>query len=106
MKVYINEERLNIKVCKTIISKTIGLMGKKEIKNGVVLFKCNSIHTFFMKTNIDVIMTDKQFKILHIYKNLTRNKIILPKKHVYYTFELPANKIQNINIHQYLKTED
>lgn len=106
MKIYINEEYMNVKVCKNIINKTIGLMGKKEIKNGIVLFPCNSIHTFFMKTNIDVIMTDKNFKILYIYKNLTKNKIILPKKHVYYTFELPLNKIQNIRINQYLKTED
>lgn len=106
MKVYINKEVLNLKNCKTIMSKTVGLMGKKKIKNGIVLFHCNSIHTFFMKTNIDVIMTDKHFKVLYIYKNLSKNKIILPKKNAYYTFELPANKIQNVKINQYLKTED
>lgn len=67
-------------------------MFKKEIKEGLCFPKCNSIHTFFMKINIDVIMTDKDFNILYIYKNLKPNKIILPKKNVYYTFELPVNK--------------
>jgi uncharacterized membrane protein (UPF0127 family) len=45
-----------------------------------------------MKINIDVVMTDKNFNILYIYKNLKPNKIIFPKKKVYYTFELPVNK--------------
>ena len=29
---------------------------------------------------------------LYVYNNLNSNKIILPKKNVYYTFELPINK--------------
>ena len=71
---------------------------KKNINYGLCFPKCNSIHTFFMLENIDVIMTDKNYNILYIYKNLKPNKIILPKKNVYYTFELPANKFDfNIN---------
>lgn len=64
---------------------------KKNIDIILCFPKCNSIHTFFMKCPIDIIMTDKNYKILFIYKNLKKNKIILPKKNVYYTFEMPIN---------------
>jgi hypothetical protein len=40
---------------------------------------------------IDVIMTDKNYNILYIYKCVKPYKIILPKKNVYYTFELPID---------------
>lgn len=33
-----------------------------------------------MKENIDVIMCDNDNKVLFVYKDLTKNKIILPKK--------------------------
>ena len=69
----------------------MGLMGKKNINYGLIFPRCNSIHTCFMKEAIDVIMCDKNYKILYIYPNLTKNKFILPKKGVYYTIELPVN---------------
>ena len=56
----------------------------------------NGIHTFFMKTKIDVVLTDKNGKILYIYKSLKPNRIILPKKHVAYTYEMPEGFVQNL----------
>ena len=90
--------KLKIKVCNNIFNRFLGLMFKKNIDYGLCFPKCNSIHTFFMKIPIDVIMTDKDYNILYIFNNLKPNKIILPKKNVYYTFELPINKFKfNIN---------
>ena len=42
-------------------------MLKKEI-NYCLRFKTNSIHTFFMKENIDIVMTNKNNKVLYILK--------------------------------------
>lgn len=106
MKIEINKKKINVKVCKHFFSKAIGLMGKKNIKNGILLIRCNSIHTFFMRSKIDILMTDKNFKVLYIYKSFKKNKIIWPKKNVYYTFELPEKTIKNIKRNEYLKTED
>ena len=66
-------------------------MFKKNINNALLFNKCNSIHTFFMKENIDVIMCDKDNNILYFYKDLKKNKIILPKKNVYKIIETPSN---------------
>ena len=93
---------LEIKVCNTFFSRLKGFMFTKNISYGLCFPKCNSIHTFFMLKPIDVIMTDKNYKILYIYKNLSPFKIILPKKNVYYTFELPTNKF-NFKINQKIK---
>ena len=99
-----NNEQLEIKVCNNIFNRFMGFMFKKKINYGLCFPKCNSIHTFFMFESIDVIMTDKDYNILYTYKNLKPNKIILPKKNVYYTFELPTNKF-NFNINEKVKVK-
>ena len=66
-------------------------MFKKNFDYCLCFPKCNSIHTFFMFKPIDVIMTDKNYNILYIFKNFKPYKVILPKRKVYYTFELPTN---------------
>ena len=97
MHIIINNKRIELKEIKTFKKKLFGLMGKTNI-DYALLFRCNGIHTFFMKESIDIILTDKNYKILYLYKNLKKNKIILPKKKVYYTIELPNNSIKKICI--------
>ncbi|MBR3229987.1 MAG: DUF192 domain-containing protein [Bacilli bacterium] len=88
---------MKIKEANTFLKKLKGLTFIKEF-DYILKFKTNGIHTFFMKTNIDVILTDKNNNILYIYKNLKPNKIILPKRKVKYTYEMPVNHIKNIKI--------
>ena len=45
-----------------------------------------------MKVPIDVIILDKECKIIHIKKNLKPWKILLPKRHGYYALEYPNNR--------------
>ena len=76
-------------------------MGKKNINKALLFNKCNSIHTFFMKENIDVILCNNNNEILYYYQNLPPNRIILPKKNVTKVFELPVNYF-NIKINDRL----
>jgi uncharacterized membrane protein (UPF0127 family) len=95
----INVKQLNIKVsaCNKWYQKLIGFMfKKKKITNGLIFYKCNAIHTFFMYQPIDVVMTDINNNILFTFENLLPNKIILPKKGVYNTYELPVGTIKKI----------
>ena len=80
-------------------------MFKKKIDYSLLFDKCNSIHTFFMKENIDVIMCDKEDNILYYYNDLKKNKIILPKKNVYKVYETPSNYF-DIKINTKLKVSD
>lgn len=91
MKLVINEKEIELTECTTFYTRLKGFMFTKTINKALLFNKCNSIHTFFMKTNIDVIFCNKNNEILYYYKNLTPNKIILPKKNVTKVFELPTN---------------
>lgn len=90
---YLKYDNKKIKLieCKTFYTRLKGFMFKKNIEHSLLFNKCNSIHTFFMKEKIDVIMCDKNNTILYYYKNLDKNKVILPKKNVSKVFETPAN---------------
>ena len=91
MKLIYNNKEIEIIDCKTFFSRFMGNMFKKNIERGLLFRHCNSIHTFFMKENIDVIMCDKDNNILYYYRNLGKNKIILPKKNIRKVFETPSN---------------
>ena len=101
---YIEKNNIKIKVfiLKNIIKRFIGFMFKKNIDYALCFPRCNSIHTFFMKENIDVYMTDKNNKIIYIYKNFKKNRIILPKRNVYNTYEFPINTIE-FNLNEQIK---
>ena len=94
MKIQINDKSIPLRDANTLCKKIIGLMFKKKI-NYCLRIKCNGIHTFFMLSKIDVILADKNNNIIYIYKNLKPNRIILPKKNVYYTYEFPNNFIKD-----------
>ncbi len=88
---------MEIKTYNKRFDKFKGLMFQKNFDYGVKL-RCNGIHTFFMFENIDVVLTDKDNKIIGIYYNLKPNRIILPKKNVYYTYEFPADYFNDLKI--------
>ncbi len=94
MKLIYNNKEIEITECKSFFSRLKGFMFTKEIKHALLFNRCNSIHTFFMRANIDVIMCNKENEILYYYHDLKKNKIILSKKNVYKTIELPVGFYQ------------
>lgn len=93
---------MEIKYCNTFKSRLMGFMFKKDFNYALCFPKCNSIHTMFMRKKIDVYMTDKDYNIIYIKKNMKPFRIILPKKNVYYTFEFPIN-IVNYKLKEKIK---
>lgn len=91
MELVYGNKKIKIIECKSFFSRFKGFMLKKKIDYALLFNKCNSIHTFFMKSNIDVIMCDKDDNIMYYYNNLKKNNVIFPKKGVYKTIELPVN---------------
>ena len=104
MKLTYNNKKIDIIKCNDFFSRLIGFMFKKNINHGLLFERCNSIHTFFMKSNIDVIMCDKNNTILYYYNNLSKNKVIWPKKNVYKTIELPVDYF-NIKINDKIRMD-
>lgn len=103
----IKNNYINVIEMNTFLKKLNGLMWKKEpIKDCYIFKNTNGIHTFFMFQNIDVILTDKNFKVLKTYEKLSPWKVILPKKGVFYTIEAPLNISSLINIDEVLTFEE
>ena len=90
MKLKYNNKEIELKECKSFYSRFMGFMFRKNINSSLLFDRCNSIHTFFMKENIDVIMCDKENNILYFYKDLPKNRIIWPKKGVSKIYETPS----------------
>ena len=95
---------MEIKEAKSFKDRLIGLMFKKNINYGLIFNNCRAIHTFFMRETIDVIITDKDNKVLYIYNDLKKNKIII-KKNAYYFYELPSS-FNTYKINDTLKIQD
>jgi uncharacterized membrane protein (UPF0127 family) len=104
MEIIKNKKCIKVKMCTKFLNRLKGFMFTKNINICLCFPKCNSIHTAFMLKPIDIIMTNKNYEILYIFKNVKPNNIILPKKDVYYTFELPINKF-DFKINEKIKVE-
>ena len=91
MKIRYREKEIELIECKTFYTRLKGFMGKKNIHNALLFNHFNSVHTFFMKENIDIIFCNKENKIISYYQNTSPRKVILPQRKATKTIELPAN---------------
>ncbi len=90
MRIIYKGKEINLIECKSFYSRFKGFMLCKDINKALLFNHCNSIHTFFMNENIDVIMCNNDNVILYYYKDLGKNKIILPRKGVTKVYETPS----------------
>lgn len=95
MYLKINDKTFTLYDCVSFYDRFKGLMFTKNFDYCLRFSRCNSIHTFFMMENIDVIMTDRYNNILYVFKNLKPWRIILPKKNVYHVYELPSGNVSD-----------
>lgn len=91
MELKYKNKKIKLIKCNTFFTRLKGFMFEKNIDHALLFERCNSIHTFFMKENIDVIMCDKNNTILYYYKAFPKRKIILPKKKITKVIETPSN---------------
>ena len=94
MKLIINEKEYNLKNCIKFRNRFLGLMFKKNINEYLLFENCNSIHTFFMFENIDIIFLDKNNKILKKLIDVKPWKILICKK-AKKVIELPKNTLKS-----------
>lgn len=104
MRLLYNDKNIELYECKRFFDRLKGFMFTKNIDRALLFDRCNSIHTFFMKENIDVIMCDNDNKILFFYKDLPKNRVILPKRGVSKVFETPSGYF-DININERMMIE-
>lgn len=88
----------------TFFKRLKGLMFKKTPINDIYLFpKCSSIHTYFMKQNIDVCIIDKNNVITYVKSDVKKRSIIIKKG--YSTLEMPLGTSQYLKVGNKLNTK-
>jgi len=89
-------------------SRLKGLIGSNPLsKNeGLLISPCQQIHTHFMRYSIDIVFLDKQFKILHIVREMKPWRFSKFIKPAYYVLELPAQTTQQLKIGEYLSIHE
>ena len=74
MKLFFGEKIISNKVnlANDTASRMIGLLKSDGLDEGesLLIEPCNSIHTFFMKFNIDVLFLDKNFKVVKVFRDM------------------------------------
>lgn len=85
----------NMKQTKTLRDKMQGLIGKKPLKplEALWLQACPSVHTFFMTFKIDVIFTNRDFKVIALFEQVPARRILWGGFKAYHAFELFESSI-------------
>ena len=105
MYTVINNKKYNVNIMNTFYKRLKGLMFKKDPIKEIYLFpRCSSIHTYFMKQNIDVCILDKNYKVLYKTESLKKNRILIKKG--YYTLEMPLNTSKYIKLNSIIKISE
>lgn len=90
----------DVKIADNFISRTVGLIPKKEIlePEGLLIKPCCSIHTFFMRFNIDVLFVNRKHEVIALYENVKPWKVLPIHSTSQYVVELSAGIISSKQI--------
>ena len=88
-----------LEVSRTVLERMRGLLGRRDLApgGGMMIERCSSIQTFFMRFPIDVIFLDKDLVVRKVIRNLRpwRCAMALGASHV---VELPAGTIEQLPV--------
>lgn len=90
----------NAKIANNFLSRLKGLLGRNEFGDidGLMLSSCRQIHSIGMKFNFDALYLDSEYKIIAIYENIGKNKILPYNVAVSNVLELPKGMVQDKNL--------
>jgi uncharacterized protein len=90
----------NLTEAKSLNSRLVGLLSHKSLNEneGMLIYKTNSVHTFFMRFSIDVVFLDKDQNVVSVINHLKPWRITLPRFRAKNVLELKSGVIQKKNI--------
>ncbi|NTW05793.1 MAG: DUF192 domain-containing protein [Peptococcaceae bacterium] len=100
----VNESNNNLLASRLFIADSFftrfkGLLGKKALNSGdgLLLVPCSSVHTMFMRFNLDLVFLDKKNLVVKTIAGLPPWRIVPPVFGAIKTLELPAGTIVRSN---------
>ena len=91
--------KFDVFIADTFLNRFLGYMFRRKPHHQALLIKpCNSIHTFFMNFDIDVLFINNDMEVIKKINNLGHGKIIMPVKGAVAVIEAEAGSFKNIAI--------
>lgn len=109
-KLYMEKQYIcTISIADTFGPRFMGLMGKteKQIRDmgGLLISPCAQIHTFFMKSSIDVVYLNKEGSVICIDEDVKPGKCCKRVKQAKCLIEFPRGKVKELGIKEKNKLE-
>ncbi len=84
-----------VNIADSVSGRLIGLLGRRSLKpdSGVWIVPANAIHTIGMLFSFDVVMIDKDFKVVGVKEMVKPFRIVLPNLRAESVIELPSHTI-------------
>lgn len=84
-----------VKVADSVLGRLIGLLGRRSLQpdSGVWIVPANAIHTIGMLFTFDLVLVDKNFKVVGLRELVRPFRITLPERKAESVLELPAHTI-------------
>src|SRR5215468_12056273 len=84
-----------VKVADSIFGRLVGLLGRRSLEpdSGVWIVPANAIHTIGMLFSFDLVLIDKDFKVVGLRELVRPFKITRPNFRAESVLELPAHSI-------------
>jgi uncharacterized protein len=88
-------------------SRFLGLMGRARIpaEEAILFPKCNSIHTFFMRFPIDVLLVSDSGEVVEVKESLAPWRMLLPRKGVRHVVELKSELSRELGLKAGMRLE-
>ncbi|MDP4178991.1 MAG: DUF192 domain-containing protein [Bacillota bacterium] len=101
---YKNKVIAEIYLADTFIKRFLGYMFQKQPKyKSIAICPCNSIHTFFMKFNLDVLFVNDEMKVIKKISDLKPGKTIFPVKEAKMVIEAKTGTFCNLAEGDFIK---
>lgn len=84
-----------IGVADSTLTRFVGLMGRRSLArgHGLLISPSNGVHTLWMRFSIDVLLLDREHRVLSAYWNLRPFRVTALKWKASAALELPAGTI-------------
>lgn len=98
MYIKVGKKKYNVIFLNTLWLKFKSLKFYLEPIEDIYKLKKKSLSTYLFCQKIDIIMTDKNNKIIRIYERFGTEKIIFPKRKVFYIYLAPLGVSNYFNV--------
>ena len=95
-----------VRVADTYFTRLRGLMGQRNIKEGLLLYPCAQVHTYFMREPIDVVYLDRGGQVLSVVTAMEPGKLGWYIHGAVSVLELPAHHWSQLNCGNIIQIED